>query len=278
MDRVFFANSGAEAVENAVKLARAFTKKQNIVVVDGGFHGRTLGTLALTTSKNVYRAGFGPLPSGVVVAPYPYCYRCPTKNCNEQTKADASTLRAVSLPTCLSGSDATVTDHPFRHFLCADFCCGSWEAQWEDLFHKQTAASEVAAVLIEPILGEGGYVVPPKSFMQFLRKFCTDNKILLIADEVQSGYLRTGKWWGYEHFDIVPDVVVIAKGIASGFPLSAVAASTEIMKACAPGTLGGTYTGNAVSCAAAIATIDVLEARSLRILRPISPSPAKFVP
>jgi 4-aminobutyrate aminotransferase len=250
IDRVFYANSGAEAVENSVKIARAFTKKQNIVVMDGGFHGRTLGALALTTSKNVYRAGFGPLPSGVTVAPYPYCYRCPTKNCQESTKNDPGMF--IWRRSLIAGSD----DMP-----CVDFCCNSWEAAWKDLFQKQTSASEVAAVLIEPILGEGGYVVPPKSFMKWLRKFCTDNKILLIADEVQSGFLRTGKWWGFEHFDIVPDIVVIAKGIASGFPLSAVASTTEIMQACAPGTLGGTYTGNAVACAAAIATIDVLEVR-----------------
>jgi 4-aminobutyrate aminotransferase len=132
------------------------------------------------------------------------------------------------------------------------------------LFHTQTSPQDTAAIILEPILGEGGYVPATKTIMLALRKFCTENNILLIVDEVQSGFMRTGKWWGFEHYDVVPDIVVIAKGIASGFPLSAVAASTSVMKACPPGSLGGTYTGNAVACAAGVATMDVIEEENIQ--------------
>ncbi|NPV85017.1 MAG: aminotransferase class III-fold pyridoxal phosphate-dependent enzyme [Anaerolineae bacterium] len=219
IDGFFFSNSGAEAVEGAIKLARHATKKPNIIVFQGSFHGRTVGTMALTTSKTIYRSGYQPLMPGVAVAPYPYSYRYGWSD--EQTSQ-----------WCLE------------------------ELEW--LLHSQTAPFETAAILIESVLGEGGYVVPPKSFMQGLREICTKNEILLICDEIQSGFGRTGKWFAFEHFDIVPDIITCAKGLASGMPISGVFSSLEIMKKWIPGSHGGTYGGNAVAAAAATATIQAM--------------------
>lgn len=216
IDSYFFANSGAEALENAVKIARVATGRQNVIVFSGSFHGRSAGTMALTTSKTVYRAGFGPLPSGVYVAPFPYAFRL------KMTEAEASEYALEQL---------------------------------EYLLASQTAPKETAAILIETVLGEGGYVVPPKSFMKGLREICDRHKILLIFDEVQSGFGRTAKWFAFEHFDIVPDIITAAKGIASGMPLSGVFTSTDIMLKLDVGSIGGTYGGNAVACAAGVATI-----------------------
>lgn len=215
----FFSNSGAEAVEGSVKLARAATGRTNVVVFQGSFHGRTVGTMSLTTSKTIYRAGYQPLMPGVYVAPYPYAYRF--------------------------GWDETKT---------AQWCLDELDL----LFQSQTAPSETAAVLIEPVLGEGGYVPPSKAFMQGLRERCDRYGIMLIADEVQSGFGRTGKWFGFQHFDILPDIIVAAKGIASGMPLSGVFASKETMSKWTPGSHGGTYGGNAVAAAAAAATIKAM--------------------
>lgn len=216
IDSFYFANSGAEAVENAVKIARVATGRQNIIVFSGSFHGRSAGTMALTTSKAVYRTGFGPLPSGVFVVPFPYAFRL------KMTEAEAS-------------------DYALE--------------QLEHLLASQTAPKDTAAILIESVLGEGGYVVPPKAFMKGLREICDRHKIMLIFDEVQSGFGRTGKWFGFEHFNVAPDIIIAAKGIASGMPLSGVFTSTDIMLKLDVGSIGGTYGGNAVACSAAVATI-----------------------
>ncbi len=216
IDGFFFANSGAEAVEGAVKLARAATGKQNIIVFSGSFHGRTAGTMALTTSKTIYRAGFGPLPSGVFVAPFPYAFRLGMSE--EQASAFALD-------------------------------------QLEYLLASQTAPKETAAILIESVMGEGGYVPPPTSFMHGLRKMADKYGILLILDEVQSGFGRTGKWFGFEHYGILPDIMTVAKGIASGLPLSGVFSRLDLMRKWDVGSHGGTYGGNAVACASGVATI-----------------------
>ncbi|MGZ6315862.1 MAG: aspartate aminotransferase family protein [Anaerolineales bacterium] len=216
IDGFFFANSGAEAVEGAVKLARAATGKQNIIVFSGSFHGRTAGTMALTTSKTIYRAGFGPLPSGVFVAPFPYAFRLGMSE--EQASAFALD-------------------------------------QLEYLLASQTAPKETAAILIESVMGEGGYVPPPASFMHGLREMADKYGILLILDEVQSGFGRTGKWFGFEHYGILPDIMTVAKGIASGMPLSGVFSRLDLMKKWDVGSHGGTYGGNAVACASGVATI-----------------------
>jgi len=216
IDSFFFSNSGAEAIEGAVKLARVATGRQNIIVFSGSFHGRTAATMALTTSKTIYRAGFGPLPSGVFVAPFPYAFRLGMND--EQTSAYAL--------------------EQLRYLLAS-----------------QTAPKETAAILIEPVLGEGGYVVPPTSFMKGLRDICNKHGILLILDEVQSGFGRTGKWFALEHFGVVPDIMTVAKGIASGLPLSGVFSRLELMKKWDVGSHGGTFGGNVVACAAGVATI-----------------------
>jgi len=219
LDGYFFSNSGAEAIEGAVKLARAATGRPNIVVFQGSFHGRTIGTMSLTTSKTIYRAGYQPLMPGVFVAPFPYSYRY--------------------------GWDEERTSQ-----WCLD--------ELEYLFATQTSPQETAAVLIEPVLGEGGYVVPPASFLRGLRTMCDRYDILLIADEIQSGFGRTGRWFGFEHFDFVPDIMTVAKGLASGLPLSGVFSRMDLMKKWATGTHGGTYGGNAVASAAAVATIQAM--------------------
>ena len=219
LDCFFFSNSGAEAVEGAVKLARQATGRPNVVVFQGSFHGRTGLTMALTTSKTIYRAGYQPLPAGIFVAPYPYAYRYGWSA--EETEAFC--LREVGF-----------------------------------LLKTQTAPWETAAILVEPVLGEGGYVVPPPGFLAGLRRICDEHSILLVADEVQSGFGRTGKWFAIEHFGVVPDIVVMAKGLASGLPLSGIAARRELMERWTPGSHGGTYGGNAVACAAAVATIRVI--------------------
>lgn len=224
IDSYYFANSGAEALENAVKIARVATGRQNVIVFSGSFHGRSAGTMALTTSKTVYRAGFGPLPSGVYVAPFPYAFRL------KMTEAEASAYALEQL---------------------------------EFLLASQTAPKETAAILVETVLGEGGYVVPPQSFMKGLREICDRHKILLIFDEVQSGFGRTGKWFAFEHFEVVPDIITAAKGIASGMPLSGVFTSTDIMLKLDVGSIGGTYGGNAIACAAAVGTIRAMREENM---------------
>ena len=219
IDSFFFANSGAEALENAVKIAKAATGRQNIIVFNGSFHGRTHATMALTTSKTGYRTGFGPLPAGIFVSPFPYAFHLGMS----EEKASAYALE-----------------------------------QLEYLLASQTAPKDTAAILIESVMGEGGYIVPPASFMKGLREICDKHGILLIFDEVQSGFGRTGKWFALEHFGVIPDIITAAKGIASGMPLSAVFSRTEIMKKLDVGSIGGTYGGNAIACAAGVATIKAM--------------------
>jgi 4-aminobutyrate aminotransferase len=219
IDGFFFTNSGAEAVEGAIKLARHATGRTNIIVFQGSFHGRTVGTMSLTTSKTVYRAGYQPLMAGVFVAPYPYSYR-------------------------YGWSDEQTTQ------WCLD--------ELEFLFLSQTAPNETAAILIEPVLGEGGYVVPPVDFLTSLREICDKYGIMLIVDEIQSGFGRTGKWFAQDHFKLTPDIMTVAKGIASGLPLSGVFSRLELMKKWQTGTHGGTYGGNAIACAAGVASIKAM--------------------
>ncbi len=224
LDSFFFSNSGAEAVEGAVKLARAATHRPNVIVFQGSFHGRTNAAMAMTTSKTIYRAGYQPLAAGVFVAPYPYPYRY--------------------------GWDAETT---------LRFCL----RELQHLLKSQTAPEETAAIVVEPVLGEGGYVVPPDGFLPALRELCDHYGILLVADEVQTGFGRTGRWFAVEHSGVVPDILVMAKGVASGLPLSGLAARRELMERWTPGSHGGTFGGNAVACAAAAATIQVLRDEGL---------------
>jgi 4-aminobutyrate aminotransferase len=220
---LFLSNSGAEAVEAAVKLAKMSTRRPAIIAFRGGFHGRTHGTMALTSSSVKYRGHYEPLLGGVHFAPYPY----PLHFGSEE-----AALRAA-----IDGV--------------------------EELFATVVYPDDVAAFLVEPVLGEGGYVVPPDGFLPALREIADRHGILLIADEVQSGYGRTGRFFASEWTDTIPDVVVMAKGIASGMPLSGIMASRSLMEAFTPGAHGGTYGGNAVACAAALATLDVIEDEGL---------------
>ncbi len=224
LDTFFFSNSGAEILEAAVKLAKHATRRPNVIVFNGSFHGRTHLTMAMTTSKTIYRVGYQPLVPGVFVAPFPYAYK-------------------------YGWDEAATTDYCLKELKL--------------LLKSQTAPEETAAIVIESVLGEGGYVPPPARFMQELRELCTHYGILLVADEVQSGFGRTGRWFGFEHFGIVPDVLAMAKGLASGMPLSGLAASAELMARWTPGTHGGTYGGNAVACAAAVASVQVLREEHL---------------
>ncbi|KAG2212931.1 hypothetical protein INT45_007861 [Circinella minor] len=232
LDTFFFANSGAEAVENAVKLARHATKRPNIIVFQGSYHGRTLGTMALTTSKTIYSAGFGPLIPGVHVAPFPYHQQW-TAHKADPTKFDA------------------------------EWCVQESLHQLEILLKQRSHPEETAAILLEPVQGEGGYVAPPATFLQGLRKICDKHGILLIADEVQSGFGRTGKMFAIEHTGVTPDIMVMAKGIASGYPISGIVSRKELMDRQPPGSMGGTYSGNAVACAAAKATLDIFEEENI---------------
>ncbi|EXJ61667.1 4-aminobutyrate aminotransferase [Cladophialophora yegresii CBS 114405] len=222
LDTFFFWNSGSEAVEAAVKLARHATKRQNIIVMQGSYHGRTMGTMAMTRSKTVYSAGFAPLMGGVFAVPFPDCAHCAISShtggkCNHQN------------------------------------CCMDPVTQLELLLQRESAPSDTAAIVIEPVLGEGGYVPVPKGYLERVRAICDKHGILLVADEVQSGFGRTGKMFAVEHWGVRPDVLVMAKGIANGFPLSGIASRKELMDTQPPGSMGGTYGGNAVSCAAGIA-------------------------
>jgi 4-aminobutyrate aminotransferase len=222
--RSFFGNSGTEAVEACIKLARYTTKRDNLIAFLGGFHGRTLGSLSLTASKAIQRRGFGPMMAGVYHAPYPDCYRCPV------------------------GLSAT---------NCAAECLDYLEHQ---IFVHLVSPDEVAAIVIEPIQGEGGYVVPPDQFIQRLREITKANGIVLVADEVQSGMGRTGKMFAIEHTGARPDMIAIAKGIASGLPLGVAAARKDLMS-WPPGAHASTFGGNPVSCAAAIVTLRLLKER-----------------
>lgn len=222
--KAFMANSGAEADENAVKIAKAYTKRSNIIVFSGAFHGRTFLTMTMT-SKKAYAVGQGPLAGGVFRAQFPYYYRNP-----EGMPEDAA------------------LDYYIKSI--------------EDLFEECGAADTVAATVVEPLQGEGGFIPAPLPWIQAVRKICDDNGILLIADEVQSGFCRTGKMFASEYWKEVgvqPDIIATAKSIAAGVPLSAIIARDEIMDAVPAGTIGGTYCGNPLACAAALKTIEIME-------------------
>ena len=225
LDSVFYANSGSEAVEAAVRLARMATAKPNIIVFQGGFHGRTVAAASLTTAGTRFSAGFSPLMSGVHMAPFPYAYRY--------------------------GWDTdTAVDFALREL--------------DYLLQSRVAPTDTAAFLIEPVLGDGGYLPTPPRFLQGLRERADRHGILLVLDEVQAGFGRTGRFWGHQHAaGLTPDILITAKGLASGFPISAIAAPTELMSKAWPGSQGGTYGGNAVAAAAAIATLDVIESEGL---------------
>jgi 4-aminobutyrate aminotransferase len=219
---VFLSNSGAEAVEAAVKLARVATDRPAIVAFRGGFHGRTAQAMALTTSRVSIRGDYEPLPGSVYHASYPDCYR------------------------------SAAGPHP------RSACSCDWEAQVELLFAQLVKPEKVAAFVIEPVIGEGGYIVPPDDFLPRLREIASRNGILMICDEVQSGFGRTGRFWAQEHWNVTGDIVITAKGIASGLPLSGIIARRELLAAWPPGSHGGTFGGNVVACAAANATLDVI--------------------
>ena len=222
LDKVFFANSGAEAVEGAIKLARYVSGRPAIVAFQGAFHGRTYGALSLTASKSYYRERYEPFLPAIYHVPYPYPFRNPTG------PGDEASLKYVF-----------------------DFI--------DEMLDTRVPPRNIAAFIVEPVLGEGGYVVPPAAFMPRLRQLCDDHDIILIADEVQSGYGRTGKMFASEQTGVVPDIMTLAKSIASGLPLSAVVASSRLMDRWEPAAHGSTFGGNPVSCAAGIATLEVFE-------------------
>jgi 4-aminobutyrate aminotransferase / (S)-3-amino-2-methylpropionate transaminase / 5-aminovalerate transaminase len=224
--KTLFVNSGAEAVENAVKIARAYTKRPAIIAFEDAFHGRTMMTLALTSKTHPYKAGFAPFPGEVYRVPYAYCYRCSYN---------------LKYPSC-------------------DLYCAR---HLEDTFKRVVANEEIAAVIAEPVLGEGGFVAPPPDYFKVLIELCHKHGILFIADEVQSGFGRTGAFFASERYGIEPDLLVTAKSLGGGLPLAAVTGRAEIMDAPAPGGLGGTFAGNPLSCSAALAVLDLFETENL---------------
>jgi 4-aminobutyrate aminotransferase len=226
LDQFFFLNSGSEAIEGALKLARYATKRPVIVSFIGGFHGRSMGAASLTTSKAKYRKHYEPLMGGVYQIPYPYCFRCPC---------------GLTPRTC--------------RLKCFDFV--------QDLFDHRADPSDVAAFVIEPFMGEGGYVPAPAEFLTKLREVSDQHGILLIFDEVQTGFGRTGSMFASQSVGVTPDIMAVAKGIASGLPLSATVASRELMSKWPSGAHGTTFGGNPVSCAAALATLEVIREERL---------------
>jgi 4-aminobutyrate aminotransferase len=219
LDSVFFVNSGSEAVEAALRLARQATGRPNVIAFHGGFHGRTMGAASLTTAGTKFRTGFAPLMGGVFISPFPAAIR-------------------------LGMAVEDATDFALREL--------------DHLLQTVSAPGDTAAFIIEPVLGEGGYIPTPARFLHGLRGRADRHGILLIVDEVQTGAGRTGRFWAQEHSGVFGDILVTAKGIASGFPLSAMAASTDLMAKALPGSQGGTYGANAVACAAAVATLEVI--------------------
>ena len=224
--KTIFVNSGAEAVENAVKIARAYTKRPGIIAFEDAFHGRTMMTLALTSKTHPYKAGFAPFPSEVYRVPFAYCYRC---------------SYSKKYPSC-------------------DLYCAR---HLEDTFKRVVANEEVAAVIAEPVLGEGGFIAPPPDYFEVLVDLCHKHGILFIADEVQSGFGRTGALFASQRYGIEPDILVTAKSLGGGLPLAGVTGRAEIMDAPGVGGLGGTFAGNPLSCAAALAVLDLFEREDL---------------
>jgi 4-aminobutyrate aminotransferase/(S)-3-amino-2-methylpropionate transaminase len=215
-------NTGAEAIENSIKIARAYTKRPAVICFEDAFHGRTLLAMTLTSKTHPYKAGFEPFASDVYRIPYAYPYR----------------------------SENGATAESFAHHL-------------EDAFKRRVAPESVAAVIAEPVLGEGGFVVPPQNYFRLIQDICHRHGILFIADEVQSGFARTGKWFACEHFGIEPDLLVMAKSLGGGMPIAAVTGRAEIMDAPGAGALGGTFCGHPLSCVAALAAIETIEKEGL---------------
>lgn len=224
--KTLFVNSGAEAVENAVKIARCYTRRPAIICFEDAFHGRTMLTMSLTSKTHPYKAGFEPFAADVYRIPYAYCYRC---------------------------------SYSLEYPSCEVFCA----RHLEDTFKRVVAVESVAAVIAEPILGEGGFVTPPAEFFPIIQDICRRHKILFIVDEVQTGFGRTGAMFASERYGIEPDILVSAKSIAGGLPLAAVTGRAEIMDAPGLGSVGGTFGGNPVACAAALAVIDTIERENL---------------
>jgi 4-aminobutyrate aminotransferase / (S)-3-amino-2-methylpropionate transaminase / 5-aminovalerate transaminase len=224
--KTILVNSGAEAIENAVKIARAYTKKQAIICFEDAFHGRTMMAMSLTSKTHPYKAGFEPFATEIYRIPYAYCYRC---------------SYSLTFPSC--------------NVFCAHHL--------EDTFKRVVASESVAAIVVEPVLGEGGFVAPPREFYQVIQQICRKHGILFIADEVQTGFGRTGSMFACEHYGIVPDLLISAKSVAAGLPLAGVTGRAEIMDAPGVGGLGGTYGGNPLSCAAALASIETMEKENL---------------
>jgi 4-aminobutyrate aminotransferase / (S)-3-amino-2-methylpropionate transaminase / 5-aminovalerate transaminase len=220
--KTFFVNSGAECVENAVKIARAYTKRPAVICFEDAFHGRTWMTMSLTSKTNPYKAGFAPFASDIYRIPYAYCYRCSYN---------------LTYPSC--------------RVACAHHL--------EDTFKRVVSPDAVAAVIAEPVLGEGGFVAPPKEFFSIVKDICKKHGIVFIADEVQSGIGRTGKMFAIEHYGVEPDLIITAKSLGGGLPLAGVTGRAEIMDAPQPGGLGSTFAGNPMSCAAALAALETIE-------------------
>ena len=224
--KTILVNSGAEAIENAVKIARCYTRRPAIICFEDAFHGRTMLTMSLTSKTHPYKAGFEPFATDIYRIPYAYCYRC---------------------------------SYSLQYPSCGVFCAH----HLEDTFKRVVAAEAVAAVVVEPVLGEGGFVAPPTEFFTIIQDICRRNKILLIADEVQTGFGRTGAMFASERYGITPDILISAKSIADGLPLAAVTGRAEIMDAPGIGGLGGTYGGNPLACAAALAVIETIDRENL---------------
>jgi 4-aminobutyrate aminotransferase/(S)-3-amino-2-methylpropionate transaminase len=215
-------NSGAEAIENSIKIARAYTKRPAVICFEDAFHGRTLLTMSLTSKTHPYKAGFEPFASDIYRIPFAYPYR----------------------------GEKGATAETFAHYL-------------EDAFKRSVAPESVAALIVEPVLGEGGFIIPPRDYFKLLQDICRKHGILFIADEVQTGFARTGKWFASEHFGIEPDLITMAKSLGGGMPIAAVTGRAEIMDAPGVGALGGTYCGHPASCAAALAAIETIEKEGL---------------
>lgn len=224
--KTFFVNSGAEAVENSVKIARYATKRQGIIAFENAFHGRTYMAMTLTSKVKPYKFGFGPFCPEVYRIPFAYCYRCPFGR-----------------------------EYPSCELYCADYL--------EDFFIGNVAAESVAAVIAEPIQGEGGFIVPPPGYFKKIKAICEKHGILFIMDEIQTGMGRTGKLFASEHYDVVPDIILTAKSLAAGLPLAGITGRAEIMETPHVGGLGGTYGGNPIACRAALAVLELLNAELL---------------
>ena len=225
--KTFFVNSGAEAVENSVKIARYATKRQGIITFENAFHGRTYMAMTLTSKVKPYKFGFGPFCPEIYRIPFAYCYRCPFGR-----------------------------EYPSCELYCAEYL--------EDFFIGNVAAESVAAVIAEPIQGEGGFIVPPPEYFKKIKAICERHGILFIMDEIQTGMGRTGKLFASEHYDVVPDIILTAKSLAAGLPLAGITGRAEIMETPHVGGLGGTFGGNPIACKAALAVLDLLNAEMLQ--------------